>query len=143
MDLDKLEALATAATPGEWQVIIDKHLHHLGGNHIERRIATTWEHGQLRGPMPIVNSSVGISATKDGPPQHMTHIREHDAAFIAAFNPAVALELIAEIKRLRGDYDGVTNECADLRRMVTLMQNQKANALAALNLPALANHQGG
>lgn len=71
-------------TRGPWQVIREEHPHHLGGKHVEFRIFTTWSHPQLKGPMPVVNGSVGVGAEKGGPPRHMVWIDEADAYLIAA-----------------------------------------------------------
>jgi hypothetical protein len=95
IDLDKLEALARAATPGPWEVQVDERPHHRGGAHIERRIRTSWEHGQLKAPYPVITTSVGIGAAAGGPAHYMVSLGEHDAAHIAAANPAAVLDLIA------------------------------------------------
>lgn len=45
LDLNKLEALAKAATPGPRQVITDEHDTYAEGyEHKERRIFTAWDH---------------------------------------------------------------------------------------------------
>jgi hypothetical protein len=99
VDLDKLEALAREAMPGPWEVQVDERPHHRGGVHHERRIATSWEHGQLKAKYPVVTTSVGIGKEKDGPPYHMVGIREEDANFIAAANPETVLALIELARR--------------------------------------------
>jgi hypothetical protein len=97
--LDKLEALACEAMPGPWEVQIDERPHHRGGVHHERRIATSWEHGQLKAKYPVVTTSIGIGKEKDGPPHYMVGMREEDANFIAAANPEIVLALIALARR--------------------------------------------
>jgi hypothetical protein len=99
VDLDKLEALAREAMPGPWEVQVDERPHHRGGVHHERRIATSWEHGQLKAKYPIVTTSVGIGKEKASPPYHMVGIREEDANFIAAANPETVLALIELARR--------------------------------------------
>ena len=84
IDLDKLEALARAATPGPWEDL-SNHPDHLRGtiNKGEKHIAgcswfETWREEQ--------HVSVEEALA--------------NAAFIAAANPAVVLELIAMCRRL-------------------------------------------
>lgn len=102
IDLDKIEALARAATPGPWEVQVDGRPHHRGGVHIERRIRTSWKHGQLGAPYPVITTSVGIGATAGGPARYMVGLSENDAAHIAAANPAAVLELIALARQADG-----------------------------------------
>lgn len=72
-------------TPGPWKIVTNFHPHYRGGNHTERRIFTAWEHPQLKDCYPIVNSSIGLGETADGPPRHMVSIlNEADAVLIAA-----------------------------------------------------------
>lgn len=102
IDLDKIEALARAATHGPWEVQVDDRPHHRGGVHIERRIRTSWEHGQLGAPYPVITTSVGVGAAAGGPAHYMVSLGEHDAAHIAAANPAAVLELIALARQAYG-----------------------------------------
>lgn len=102
IDLNELEALARAATPGPWEVQVDERPHHRGGAHFERRIRTSWEHGQLGAPYPVITTSVGIGTAADGPAHYMVSLGEHDAAHIAAANPAAVLELIALARQADG-----------------------------------------
>lgn len=92
--LERLDGIAQAATLGPWKVQEDKHPHLLGGQHVERRIRTDWTHGQLKAPYPVVTTSIGLPAEKDGKACHMVAINEADATFIASFNPAVAQQLL-------------------------------------------------
>lgn len=94
LNTKQLRKVAQAATPGPWQVILDEHPYYLGGTHKERRIATTWIQGQLKDFMPIVNGSIGLGETKDGPVRHMVWIEAKDAAHIATFNPALIAKLL-------------------------------------------------
>lgn len=86
-------------TPGPWQVVQTKHpwfmsaqkvlgtaLPERTGSHLERRIFTTWEHGQLKAPFPVVNSSHGVG-DKDGPPVQMVSMSAEVAAHIARLDP--------------------------------------------------------
>lgn len=102
IDLDKLEALARAATPGSWEVQVDERPHHRGGAHIERRIRTSWEHDQLKAPYPVITTSVGIGVAAGGPAHYMVSLGENDAAHIAATNPTAVLELIALARQAAG-----------------------------------------
>lgn len=98
--LDKLEALASAATPGPWQVITDEHPTYAEGYaHKERRIFTAAKNPQLGGIYPVVNSSRGIGEQRSDPAIWMVSIEEANAAFIAAANPATVQQLIALARR--------------------------------------------
>ncbi len=70
-------------TRGPWRVVVDEHPHRLGGTHTERRIFTEWDHPQLKGPMGVVNMSVGIG-NHDQAARHMVILSAADAALIAA-----------------------------------------------------------
>lgn len=103
------EALEKGPTPGPWQVVVDEHPHHYGGKHVERRIFTTWDHPQLKGPDGVVNGSVGVGAEKGGKPHHFVSIDPRNADYIAACSPdalrAILDDIAAkdrEIERLRG-----------------------------------------
>jgi hypothetical protein len=80
-------------TPGPWIVVTTEHPYHLGGKHIERRIFTAWDHPQMKGPIGVVNGSVGLGPVKGGPCTHMVSLSEEDARLIAA-----APELLAACK---------------------------------------------
>lgn len=78
------ETSAVTHTPGPWVVVTTSHPHCLGGKHVERRIFTGWDHPQMKGPIGVVNTSVGLGAEKGGPAIHMVSLREEDARLIAA-----------------------------------------------------------
>lgn len=113
----------TAHTPGPWQVIITEHPHHLGGKHIQRRIATVWEHGQLKAPCPVVNLSVGLGEVEGGAPIHMVSIREEDACLIAA-----APELLEALREIVGKFDAAPANVKDVP--LGIMKARKAIAAA-------------
>jgi len=71
-------------TRGPWQVVAEAHPHWAGGTHIERRIFTGWAHGQLNGPQPVVNISIGLGAEKGGPARFLICMSAADAALIVA-----------------------------------------------------------
>jgi hypothetical protein len=99
--LAEIEARAAAATPGPWQVVLDKWPHYLGLTpHQERRIFTTWAHPQLKAPAPVVNSSTGIGETRGGPARRMVSIGAEDADFIAAARDDVP-DLVAALRAER------------------------------------------
>ncbi|RMV03392.1 coiled-coil domain-containing protein [Pseudomonas syringae group genomosp. 3] len=99
VDIEKLEALAKAATQGDWQVIETELPCRLGRPHVERRVFTTKDHPQLKAPYPVVNGSVALG-TDETPVHHMVSMTAEDAAYIAAANPAAVLELISSGKRM-------------------------------------------
>ena len=75
LDLDRLETLAKAATPGEWNAPGDGDLQYENG-------------------VPVVQGAYG----HDG-----YFVDDNDAKFVAALRPEVALALIAEVRALRED----------------------------------------
>lgn len=94
VDLDELERLAREATPGPWFSDLDP----VG----TREMVTYRPDGET--DYDICNCSTGPKFA--------------DRHFIAAANPAVILEFVAEVRRLRADnerlYDGGCN-CKDCR----------------------------
>ena len=84
------ESPRTSFTPGPWQVIEDRYEPTDGpakpyvGTVAQRRIATVWHHGQLKGPYPVVNGFVTIGKVCGQTPYHGVTIREADARLIAA-----------------------------------------------------------
>lgn len=91
LDLDAIEAVADAATPGPWTV--DSSIpygHRVGSSDEADWVAWTGEHGETGS--------------------------EADAAFIAAVNPVVALALVAEVRRLRVELERRTEDLAFLER---------------------------
>lgn len=89
IDLDTLERRAKAATPGPWEDL-SEHPDHLRGtiNKGAKHIA-------------------GCSWFETPREEQCVTVKEAlaNAAFIAAANPTVVLELIAEIRHLRGERD--------------------------------------
>lgn len=79
MDLDKMKALALAATPGPWSAI-------------------EWT---CAAPTTVRAGAVGITVADTTGHGRNSEVCAIDAAFIAAANPATVLELIAEVERLR------------------------------------------
>lgn len=76
-DLARIEALAKAATAGEW--------------------SKDWLYGALR----HINRNVDMDAFFDGDPYTTAHPEKTDAEYIAAMHPQQALALIEEVRRLR------------------------------------------
>ncbi len=121
-----LRKAAGAATPGPYKIVVDEYPHYLGGKHVERRIFTRRNHPQLKGAYPVVNGSVGLGATKDGPSQHMVRMSDEDAEYLAAASPERILALMAaldfavskldqagkrrEVRRIRGILDRAVDE---------------------------------
>jgi hypothetical protein len=105
--IEEIARGAESATRGPWQVVTEEHPWALperqflgeviaakAGTHTDRRIFTTWDDGQLKGPWPIVNGSVGIGMT-EGDSRHMVWIDEADAAHIARCDPDTIRALTA------------------------------------------------
>lgn len=99
---------AEKATPGPWRVLEEEcSLNDLGRENgftsatTQRLIGTTWEHGQLHGPAPIITTAHGPF---HDPPTRI-YLSEGNAAHIAAANPTAVLALCATIAELRGLLD--------------------------------------
>lgn len=80
MDLGELKRVANSSTPGPWEV----------GDHPSKVTA----------PCPCCGDVA--TCTQYGPGEEMSN---YNSKHIAAFNPSVALELIAELERLRAVVD--------------------------------------
>ena len=88
VDLYKLEALARAATPGEWKT--------------ERFTDSGHHNVYVRVSGSLVNGYTAAINTR-WPSAEQSAEQESNAEFIAATNPDTVLELIAEVERLRAD----------------------------------------
>lgn len=94
----EIRAGLDGVTEGPWEVIEERHpwmlpaepqrgrLADKNGEHIERRIFTTWQDAQLKSGIPVVNLSVGLGA-EPRQPIHMVHMESADAAHIARMSP--------------------------------------------------------
>lgn len=95
IDLDELDRLAKAATPGEWRATTC-------GSAGERFLGLTEDDACS------IESADGLTVATDGASDECHHIfRSADANFIAAANPSAVLELVAEVRRLRAGIDDV------------------------------------
>ncbi|MCI3945524.1 ead/Ea22-like family protein [Pseudomonas syringae] len=136
VDIEKLEALAKAATQGDWQVIETELPCRLGRPHVERRIFTTKDHPQLKAPYPVVNGSVALG-NEETPVHHMVSMTAEDAAYVAAANATAVLELTQTIRDLQSSVQGLKTgyeayervnaelraECEALRKDASLHAN--------------------
>lgn len=95
----ELRALLAKMTAPSWEVFVREHPCRFGRNHRENWIVTAWSHGQLKGPVPVAASKVGVGA-EGGEPVQMVHINDDDAAGIVALVNA-AEPMLDEIERLR------------------------------------------
>lgn len=91
-DIQRLRALAEKATPGPWKIVRDLHPHYLG-THEEFRIFTAWNHGQMKGPLPVVTMSTGIGEKRGDPPRQMVSMRADDVALLVEMDPATVIAL--------------------------------------------------
>lgn len=109
------EALAAKPTPGPYRVITDEIPHKLGGTHKERRIFTTWDHPQLKGPLGVVNHSFGLGAKDGDPAVHMVAISEADAAYIAACSPDRLERILTALTAAQARAEAVEKDAARYR----------------------------
>lgn len=92
LDIAGLRRLVGEATLLPWRVIRREIPHFLGGFHVDRGIVSELDHGQLKGPAPVIAPAVGIGHTKDSGAVSLVHMSETDAALIvAAVNSLPAL----------------------------------------------------
>lgn len=98
-DTAQLRALLEKMTAPSWEVFVREHPCRFGRNHRENWIVTAWSHGQLKGPVPVAASKVGVGA-EGGEPVQMVHINDDDAAGIVALVNA-AEPMLDELERLR------------------------------------------
>ncbi len=117
-ELREVAARAEAATPGPWQVEWwvwrdgQQRVCHRGDGLLmrcARGIHTAWEHGQLRGPAPVVTTVHGIDPTDDLLAYHSAVIDEPDAAFIAHARTDIP-RLLATIAALQSENERLTRE---------------------------------
>lgn len=114
MDIEKLKALALAATPGPWEVDTVKSEGHYGtdedGGYGFMGYTIIDEEGR-----PLMDSlnrdQSEIHEDYDGEELYAwDELAKRDAAFVAGANPAAVLELIAEVERLRADLQTAVKE---------------------------------
>jgi hypothetical protein len=114
VDIEKLKALALAATPGPWEVDTVKSEGHYGtdedGGYGFMGYAIIDEEGR-----PLMDSlnrdQSEIHEDYDGEELYAwDELAKRDAAFVAGANPAAVLELIAEVERLRADREAAVKE---------------------------------
>lgn len=96
--LDELEALAEEATPNEWIVYREPHL----VNEIQITTVTRKMHGKT-GIAEIPQAHLDYNG-------RFLHEQKANAKYIAAANPAMVLEMIAEIKSLRQENERLNAE---------------------------------
>ena len=91
LDLDQLESLAKAATPGPWRV----------GAYPAEIVGDTHV---------CIDTDIGVKVLLRGNENFYEEARA-DAAFSAAANPAAILELCAEVRALREDKARLDSGC--------------------------------
>lgn len=87
----EIERALEKITPGPWQVVEDYYEEHVVdgkqrgpvGKVAQRRIFTTWDHPQLKGPLGVVNGFVTIAKVMGQSPYHGVSMTAEDAEFIA------------------------------------------------------------
>lgn len=100
--LEIIRTRAENATEGPWR-IYEKD----GG----RGIGTSWDHPQLRGPLPVVTIGIHFEEPSQKP-QHSVYINEDDADFIVNSREDVP-KLLAEISRLKEDMSEIAEIVSD------------------------------
>ena len=97
LDLDRLEQLARAATPGPWTWEASER-DELTGAVIYHHISSLAEPARGQGVADTYHADA--VEFNDGT-VHPVYGKKENAAFIAAASPATVLELVAELRRLR------------------------------------------
>jgi hypothetical protein len=103
-ELDELDRLSQEAISRPWQVDREPlkrtklgEEHGLKGNPpLETTIHTAWDHGQLKGPAPVITTASGPFYV----PNRAVHIEKKDADFIVAACNAT-WRLVDEVRNLR------------------------------------------
>lgn len=95
IDLEELKRLALAATPGEWTLKV--------------HTAEVDDFNPLRDDWTIREGETVVAWEQDGIQ------KQEDVRYIAAANPAVILELIAEIERLQVENAGLKADAGRYR----------------------------
>jgi hypothetical protein len=91
-DLDVLEKLAKAATPGPWKSWF-----------------AHWGQADISAPRPHWSRKTAERTINGIPQESVTpYIKPEDANFIAAANPDVVLGLIALVRKLQAETDAVS-----------------------------------
>ncbi len=105
VDLDKLEALAKAATPGPWYPRATDDDHWMNARFVSTKAGAGWQHDNRRLMSPDENVSDEVVAiTLLQMPALACHASEQwdeTTEYIAALSPDVALALVAEVRELR------------------------------------------
>lgn len=92
-DLVAIYKRTKLATAGEWKAYEKSDGMHIG---------TSWDHPQLKSPLPIVSLSVSVKE-----PHHRIHIDKEDAEFIAHARTDIPI-LLNEISRLKEDMQEIS-----------------------------------
>lgn len=125
----ELRSLLAKATPGPWQAVSRQIPWSLEngktGSHTEWRIGTIWDHPQSRAPAPVVTGSVGLGLD-GGPPVHLVHISEEDAAIIVAMRNS----LPALLDRVEAGERGI--DFLDMRRPIKGIEYRSAEEVFAI-----------
>lgn len=151
LDIAAIKARADKATAGGWIVIETTHPYKFTpsrpefkgeGFHVERRIATAWDHPQLKDKYPLVNIATGIGTPESGA-VHMCSIEADDADFIAHARtdiPALIAALEAsEAARVKAEQernalkDALTNSCNLLENYIDTFGDMSGANRADLN----------
>jgi hypothetical protein len=112
INLDELEALAKAATPGPWEYD-EIELELFGKNRNELMWPSCDRHGEMNG----------------------IHIRDDDGRFIAAANPQAVLELIAHNRLFQSNYNDAQRLIIEQQQTIARLRTELA---ARTSPPAVA-----
>lgn len=138
IDLDNLEELAKAATPGEWTVC--QHLKSIEAD----QACTCGYRGVVFGPdergIPMAVCQPGhdpepVGEEGLGPQNYPRPAQIANGQYIAAANPTAILKLIAEVQKLRAELNDFTTGYGDLNQEVIQLREdlQAAKLLAHAN----------
>lgn len=122
VDIDELERLAKEATPGPWR--------HCGASDGRCSCGLVWS---IAADLPIAAATDGSDDWSKG--------RWQDQHYIAAANPQVVFDLVAEVRRLRADLDLSERARATMLRAVAerdALSARIADLETGVDRPALA-----
>jgi hypothetical protein len=118
MNLDEIEARATAATPGPWKVYEQPIRFHTGTADVEQMIGQAWDHPQMKAPYPVIGVATHIDFDTRKPVS-VVRFADNTAEFVAHAREDVPA-LIARVRELEAEraqwLDAINEGAAAIRQ---------------------------